>query len=202
MTVNELRHALYSLISEYFKDSDTVVVWSEQRKSVRTGHTFVTLRLSDVQKTQYTIDRYEDGVFGTWQPSEATLQVQLFTHGGVETVTDGCGNECKVSVNTAMNDLLDLEHYLLSIYATHKGYDMEIQQLSPVQDISTVVDTVYEYRAVQNYRVRFTQGYAGYAGISRPGWEQTASGGGTKHMADKLIPGIDPHIGIDFDFTK
>ncbi len=202
MTVNELRHALYTLISDYFADSDTVVVWSEQRKSAKTGNTFVTLKLGDVQKTQYTIDHYdkETGGFSSWQPSQATLTVQLFTHGGVENITDECGNEYTVSVNTAMNDLLDLEHYLMSGYGVNRcyAYDIYIVQSKPVQDISAVTDTQYEYRAVQEYTVSFTQGYTGYAGISKPGWKPTASGGGTKRLADKQISDVDPD-GIEIE---
>lgn len=186
MTIDELRNAIYEVISTYFRDA--LVIWSEQRKAVKPSGTFITLKLRNLGFTQHSINVVENDAPCAYKPSKTTLEVQLFTHGGKMTFEED-GEEYEASVNTALNDIMDLTNYLTSDYADalYEKYDICIQAEGDAQDASDVVDTNYEYRAFQEYIVDFQQTCNGRAGISRDDWEPTASGGGTKELAESEI---------------
>ena len=96
-------------------------------------------------------------------------------------------------MNTALNDLMDFDDFLRSDYGNglQNDYDIFIDAEGPAQDVSEVVDTHYEYRAYQEYTVAFMATTSGAAGISRENWKPTASGGGTKELAEKRTPDLD-----------
>lgn len=189
MTIDELRLALVDIIEEYFPD--TQIVWSEQQKLVKPSGTFIRLKLRNLGFTQHSINVVENDAPCAYKPSQTRLEVQLFTHGGKMSVKED-GEEYEVSVNTALNDIMDLTNYLTSEYADalYEKYDISIRADGDAQDVSEVVDTNYEYRALQEYIVDFMQTCNGRAGISRDNWTPTASGGGTKELAESEIEEI------------
>lgn len=190
MTVNELQKVLHDLIAEYFPN--TPIVWSEQRKLVKPSGTFITLKLRNLTVTQHSIKVTENGAPVNYKQSKMMLELQLFTHGGEETITED-REKVNVSINTALNDVADLTNYLTSDYADvfYTKHDIALYPEGEARDISGVVDTSYEYRAMQEYVIEFTQTANGLAGISRENWKPTASGGGTTELAAKEAENLD-----------
>ncbi len=191
MTIDELKEVLTAIFTEYFPN--TPIVWAEQKKLVKPSRDFITLKLRNFERPKHQITNTENGVPIGYYAVKTQLTVQLFTHGATKTVTSGDGTKCKVSVNTALNDLMDFDNFLRSEYGDElqDKYDVFLDAEGMAQDVSEVVDTNYEYRAYQEYTVTFTATTEGAAGISRENWKPTASGGGTKELADKAIDDID-----------
>lgn len=190
MTVNELQKVLHDIIAEYFPN--TPIVWSEQRKLVKPSGTFITLKLRNLIATQHSIKVTENDAPINYKPSKMMLELQLFTHGGEETITEG-GETVTISVNTALGDIADLTNFLTSDYADafYTRHDIALRPEGDAKDVSGLLDTSYEYRAMQEYVVEFTQTANGLAGISRKDWKPTASGGGTKKLASQEVENID-----------
>lgn len=190
MTIKELKKVLSDIIAVYFPT--TKIIWAEQRKLVKPSGTFIQLKLRNSGSSLHSIKESSTDALCGYKPSTTMLEVQLFTHGAIETFIED-GEEQKISVNTALNDIIDLTNFLTSEYADdyYEKYDIAVRPEGDAQDVSGLVDTSYEYRAMQEYVVNFTQTVRGYAGISREGWEPTASGGGTKELANSAVPEID-----------
>lgn len=96
-------------------------------------------------------------------------------------------------MNTALNDIADLTNFLTSEYADafYTKHDIALRPEGDAQDVSGLLDTNYEYRAMQEYVVEFTQTANGLAGITRKDWKPTASGGGTKELASQEAANLD-----------
>lgn len=189
MTVEELKTALVKIIGTYYKK---YIVWSEQSKLVKPDENFMSLKLDNIKYDRFTVMTSDEDGFYSYRSSSATLEVQLFSHGETRTVEDD-GVEYEASVNTALNDILDLVNFLTSDYANalYEHYDIAILPEGYARDITGFVDTNYEYRAIQEFTVYFTQTANGDAGISRDDWKATASGGGTQELADRQVQKID-----------
>lgn len=190
MTIEEVKDALVEIISTYFPMID--IVWAEQRKLVKPSGTFIQLKLRNLGASLHSIKEMENDVLCGYKPSKMMLEAQLFTRGATDTLDVG-GKEVKISVNTALNDIMELTNFLTSDYADafYEKYDICVRPEGEAQDVSGLVDTSYEYRAMQEYVVEFVQTVQGYAGISRDGWQPTASGGGTEELANSEIPELD-----------
>lgn len=180
MTVEELRDVLWNIVSEYFEGA--VVRWSET-KGVKSTKPLITLNLNNIVPTQHYINDEENGEQIAVKPFSASLEVQLFTHGRRR--TDSNGNT--YYTNTAVSDMVAFAHYMQSDFVSEwcDHYNIALRTDSPVNDISAVVDTAYEYRAMQQYIVSFLSESRGKAGVSPFGEEftPTASGGGTQQLA-------------------
>ncbi len=181
MRIDELRDAIVDVVSTYFRDA--MVVWEGQRKAVRTGKNCVTLSLRSIESAQHYIRTATDGEYTDYQPSTARLTVQLFSHGATVQEKDGAGNAYSYSVNTALNDLAELDHFLISEEGLKlmDKYDMAMERSGILNDASAIADTNYEYRAIQEYEVYFTQHMKGMAGESEGQKIPTASGGGVEN---------------------
>lgn len=190
MTIEEVKDALVEIIATYFPT--TQIVWAEQRKLVKPSGTFIQLKLRNLGASLHSIKETENDVLCGYKPSKTMLEVQLFTRGATKTFVED-GEKVKVSVNTALNDIMELTNFLTSEYADafYEKYDICVRQEGEAQDVSGLVDTSYEYRAMQEYVVEFVQTVQGYAGISRDNWQPTASGGGTEELANSEIPELD-----------
>ena len=190
MTIEEVKDALVEIISTYFPT--TQIVWAEQRKLVKPSGTFIQLKLRNLGASLHSIKETENDVLCGYKPSKTMLEVQLFTRGATKTFVED-GEKAKVSVNTALNDIMELTNFLTSEYADafYEKYDICVRPEGEAQDASGLVDTSYEYRAMQEYVVEFVQIVQGYAGISRDDWKPTASGGGTEELANSEIPELD-----------
>ena len=191
MTIEELKDALFAIISEYFPSAQTR--WAEQRNAVKAAQSFLLLRLGTVSINQHPIEEYVDGKYVGYVPSSVRLEVQLFTHGKKQKVKTKDGAIAAFETNTALADIMDLSFYLTSMYADElsEKYDIAIRTEGEASDNSQIVDNVWEYRAMQEYVVDFMQTKSGLAGISKDEWVPTASGGGTKELADKAVQELD-----------
>ena len=190
MTIEEVKKALVEIIATYFPT--TQIVWAEQRKLVKPSGTFIQLKLRNLGASLHSIKEVDNDVLCGYKPSKTMLEVQLFTKGAIQTFVED-GEEVKVSVKTALNDIMELTNFLTSEYADafYEKYDIAVIPEGDAQDASGLVDTAYEYRAMQEYVVEFTQTVQGFAGISREDWHPTASGGGTEELAKSEIPELD-----------
>ena len=190
MTVSELQTVLHEIIAEYFPN--TPIIWAEQRKLVKPSGTFITLKLRNLTATQHSIKVTENNAPVSYKPSKMMLELQLFTHGNDERIIVD-GEELTISVNTALNDIADLTNFLTSEYADafYTKHDIALRPEGDTQDVSGLLDTNYEYRAMQEYVVEFTQTANGLAGITRKDWKPTASGGGTKELASQEAANLD-----------
>lgn len=183
MTVNELKKWLHALVSMYFAGAN--VVWS-QTKMVKPLPALVTLRIGSVNRPLQPIVKVINGVSCGYYPSTATFEVNLYTKGAAVEVDDGMVIPRE---NTAINDLLDFVNFINSAAVTDlcSLADINIMQYGDVRDVSAVINsTQWDYRAMVEFTVDFTQVAVGAMGISPESgaWKQTASGGGTKDLAD------------------
>lgn len=185
MTIDELRTVLVVIVSEYFKGA--TVAWAEQ-KAVKPTSPLIKLKLDNFAPTQHYINDVENGEQIKVKPFSVNLEVQLFTHGRKQTDNDGN----IYYVNTAASDMVAFSHYLLSDFATElfDKYNISVRTEGSVTDISAVVDTTYEYRAMQQYVVNFvseSRGKSGIAPVEGTEFAPTPSGGGTYQLAELEI---------------
>jgi hypothetical protein len=138
-----------------------------------------------------------NGIVFSAYPSDTTLTVDLYTKGKL--------TEAGYYENTAENDLLDFVNFLDSVSTIEwsNKNDITIQLMSGVQDLSEIInDSQWQYRAMCEFSVDFTQWTADYYGIlsedsivfsnsgiptdvNRENRQQTASGGGEQELAEE-----------------
>ena len=96
-------------------------------------------------------------------------------------------------VNTAVDDMVDFVNYMTSFHAddVYDLLNISVRPEGDVLDTSAVLDSDYEYRAMQEFIISFVQETDGYAGIAKSNWKPTPSGGGTAELANKTISDID-----------
>ena len=199
MTVDELKARVYGRAAEYW--GSATVVWGSANK-VRPGAPLVMLRLGTVTRTAQPVNQLINGIVFSAYPSEAALQVDLFTKGKAVTVNETAG---AYSENTAVNDLLGFVNFIEGAASVEwsGGQDVSVRLIGGVRDLSEVInDSQWQYRAMAELAVSFTQWAAEYNGIlgeysiifddsgspvdvNREEWRQTASGGGTQELADE-----------------
>ena len=175
MTIDALKKIIYSVVKEYFSAAN--VMWSEQQ-AVKPNKPLIKLKMDNFVPTQHFITESVSPEIRRIQPVTARLEVQIFTHGNK--VEIGGDTYCE---NSAVSDLVEFSHYFISDYVTEKldRYEIAVRTDSPVDDISAVVDTAYEYRSIQTYQVSFLSESVGKAGVAV---FPTSSGGGTQDLYD------------------
>lgn len=109
--------------------------------------------------------------------------------------------------NTAVNDLLDFVNYLNSAFVVNlcHNLDIDISINGTVNDVSDYInDTRWQYRAMAEFSVGFTQTAVGATGILLessvkevperpeethivPEWQPTSSGGGYNKLAMETV---------------
>ena len=188
MTYEELCDEVKSIVDIYFDGA--TVVWGNTEQTKPKGP-FVKLTMGLLTHTQHGIEQIEDEEVYNCIPSSASLTVELFTHG--RKVKKG---QYTYQKNTAVSDMMDFVKFITSPYVDElcESKDIAFTAEGGVLDTSAVLDPNYEYRALQEFTVSYTDTTRGYAGISRTDWQQTPSGGGTKALADKKINDIDAGI--------
>lgn len=194
MTVEQAKSCIWKLVSQYFAGAS--VIWSGQN-IVKPVKPLVMLRLSNVQRSDFSIPQEEDGTLVKLYPTVALLTVNLFTLG--KPTRAGTG-KVATRINTALHDLSSFVNFLDSEYALAymEEQNLQIMPQGATQDISELLDnTQYEYRAVQEFTIEFIQEVHGWAGV-RTGedFQPTDSGGGTKELAD-LITGWTDDVEIE-----
>lgn len=194
MTVEELRDSLFDIISGYF--TEACILWGEHN-NVNPTEPFVRLKLGSIKRPQHFIQLYSDEQHDSHIPSTCMLEVELFTNGRKRNDEDGDS----YYVNTALDDMADFVNYMVSPYADelYSEHNISIRPEGDIRDTSAVLDSDYQYRAMQEFVVDFMQVSKGYAGISRGSWEPTPSGGGTQELSDMPINNIEQ---VEFQESK
>lgn len=186
MTVEMLRDILFEMIQGYF--AGATVKWGEHN-STKPSSPFIRLKLGSLRRPQHFINQSDKNASRSYIPSTTLLTVELFTHG--RKVPDEEGDF--YYVNTSMDDMADFVNYMVSPEAddVYMRNDISVRPEGDIKNTTAVLDSDYEYRAMQEFIVDFIQESNGYAGIMRDNWEPTPSGGGTEELASKPIYDID-----------
>lgn len=196
MTLNELKRELKAITEAYF--ANATVAWA-QTKHVTPIPALVTLRTYSVERPLQPISIIIDGVPCGYYPSRTILEVNLFTKGELLDVGQGM---TVPQVNTAENDLVGFCNYIDSPEVTKicSILDIAIMRHGEVKDISGLINDVeWDYRAMVEFDVDFTQVAVGAMGVLSessiktpdgsasqvidPEWSETASGGGSESLA-------------------
>lgn len=208
MILNELKEHLYDIVAGYFVGA--TVVWVRE-KVVKPAPNFVTLSIGNVSRPVRPVTEFIDGVPCGCYPSKARFEVNLYTKGDGFSMP---GKRIVAAQNTAVNDMLDFVNYINSAFVTNICHelDIDISMNGTVNDVSDYINDVrWQYRAMVEFDIGFTQTAVGAAGIlsessiktetvqpGRPGdmqkpqdvhvvpeWQQTSSGGGSNELAAK-----------------
>lgn len=195
VTINQLKRVIFSHFAAYW--GGAAVVWGATDK-VKPLAPLVVLRLGTVTRATQPITQMISGIVFSAYPSEVPLQIDLFTKGNTVNAPEGQYTE-----NTAESDLLDFVNYLDStatIEWSNKN-NIGLSLMSGVQDLSEIInDSRWQYRAMAEIRLTFTQWAAEYngvlteaniifndagipVGVNNANWQPTASGGGTEELA-------------------
>lgn len=195
LTLNQLKQAVFSHFSAYW--GEAAVVWGATNK-VKPLAPLVMLQLGTVTRATQPITQMVNGIVFSAYPSEVPLQIDLFTKGNTVSTPEGSYSE-----NTAESDLLDFVNYLDSTATIEwsNQNNVSVSLLGGVQDLSEVInDSRWQYRAMAEIRLTFTQWAAEYngvlsesniifnkngvpVGVDNTNWRPTASGGGTEELA-------------------
>jgi hypothetical protein len=209
MTISTLKEKLYERIATYWGGAE--VVWGATNK-VKPPAPLVVMRLGTVNRAKQPITQMINGIVFSAYPTETTLQIDLFTKGKTVAAEGGQYTE-----NTAESDLMNFVNYLDSVATIEwsNENDVSVSLLNGVQDLSEIVnDSQWQYRAMCEFSVAFTQWAAEYNGVLgeesivfdddgipndviRENWQQTASGGGTQALAEgstSSFENVDPEI--------
>lgn len=196
MEIPELRDALFDIVSSFFPDTE--VIWAEQQQAVKPMLPFVMMKLSGISTVRSAIITADkDELFS--KPAAAKLEVQLFTQGKIH-------QDEGYTENTVSADMMDFIWYMDSQDIIDKcdRLDISVERSGDILETTQLVDNQYEYRAMQEFDVRFTTSRRGRACISpeigEPGFPNS-SGGGTQQLASETIGTIEKVNLIEEDKT-
>ena len=198
MTQRELRQKLYELVSAYFKGA--TVTWGKVSGTVNPKAPAVVISTVSLQRPYQPIKQMVDGVQVHSYPSQTMLQVDLYTKGASLETAYGI---TAAHENTAVDDLTDFVNYVNSTEVDHwKGiHDISIMA-NTVKDLTELInDTTWDYRAMVELEIGFTQTAVGHGGImweggiaygedgkpleEQPEFTPTPSGGRSQEIADQ-----------------
>lgn len=174
MNVTEARNALLELCQQYFTNAS--VVFAKQSYMVKPVKPLVTLQFSTTTRPLNPPEKMIDGLPVRFYPTVMMAQIDLFTGGKQREVSSGM---TAVMENTAVNDMLMFADFLNSEYVIRYCHDrdMAIITSGSVQDITNLInDTSYEYRAMLEVELRFTDVAIGTSGMMAVSNFTTASG--------------------------
>lgn len=193
MRLYDLKEYVYTLVHSYFQHS--AITWANE-VHIKKKPPQITLQLSDVRRSTYTIDEKADGEIIRYYPSTVMLTINSFIIG------KGSANESPD--NTAVADLNEFLNYIDSPEMVdvlcQSGLSFSVT--GPIQDVPKLLGTThYEYRAMMQFQIDFTQEVSGRYSLGHPSselvfdimtekwveppiiseeeWEPTASGGGS-----------------------
>ncbi len=199
MTMREAKEKIYELVCEYF--GNATVAWGKT-KSVRPGSPLVSITTGNLTRTYHPVKNDIDGIPVFSYASSFPLQLDLFTKGTPVNDEDGV---TAATENTAVSDLADFVNFLGSVHAEHWGMinDMAVLANTQIHDLTQLVnDSSWDYRAMVEIEVRFTETAVGYSAVNYEAGQKynpetikpipdtpfvpSPSGGGTKELADEF----------------
>ena len=159
MNQSELKKIMHSFISSHF--GSATVVWGKV-KAVNSNAPQIVLTMGDIIRPYQPITQSINGVPINVYPSKTTLQVDIYTKGRPTS------NESGVSAsfeNTAVNEMTEFANFLNSGYSDQWSSDNDVSILvNQVRDLTEIInDTSWEYRAMVELEIGFTQRAVGYA---------------------------------------
>ena len=183
MTQSELKRKLADLVREYF--GGAAISWGKV-KAVNPHVPQIVLNMGAVTRPYQPIKQKVGGVIVHAYPSRTTLQVDLYTKGAATNTDPGVTAAYE---NTAVNDLTDFLNFINSEYVDDWGdlHDISIQ-CHQVTDLTELINDVsWEYRAMTELEIGFTQNAVGHTG--------TMYESGAQHY-DNGRPMRDPETGM------
>lgn len=212
MTIRELRNAIAEYLSMFF--TNATIAWGKTNMA-KPRLPFITLELGNVMRPLKPESRDIDGVIIGYYPSNVVMTLNLFTMGAEQETPDGL----YIRENTAESDLIDFINFMNSEYSIQwcNSRDLYMRVEGSVQDLTTLTnDANWEYRAMVQINIAFTQIAVGTSGILSessistrprtpddplpkpdedpdnvptidPEWEENASGGGSQEIADTNV---------------
>ena len=161
MNYRELKNKLYGLVNSYF--SEAIVVWGRV-KMVRPPNPLICLTSGSIVRHYQPITQIINGVSVDCYPSSTTVQVDLFTHG--HKLSNEVGAKTAME-NTAVNDLTAFVNFINSAYTSVWCEENDISILTnQIHDLTELInDAAWDYRAMVELEIGFTQLAVGYAGI-------------------------------------
>ena len=190
MNQREVKQKLYELVAEYFAllKARGSIVWGKT-KPVNPNSPMIALTTSDVVRPSRPNRRYIDGIPHDSYPSKTMLRVNLYTKGAQTSTEEGvmARNE-----NTAVSDLTDFVDFINSVHVDHWcGRNGISLRPFPVQDLTELTnDTSWEYRALLELEVGFTQSASGYTNMSYEGGIPLHGNGAPKYDSEGFA--LDP----------
>ncbi len=205
MRLYDLKEYVYTLVHSYFQNA--IITWANE-VSIKKNPPQITLQLSNIRRSANPIDENQNGEIIRYYPSSAMLTINSFIIG------KGAANESPD--NTAVADLNEFLNYIDSPEMVDVLYQagLSFSIAGPVQDIPRLLGTThYEYRAMVEFQIDFTQEVAGMYNIGhsssekvfdtetetwvestpvpKEDWEPTASGGGSYEMENVPLMNFD-----------
>lgn len=171
---------------------------ANQIRAVKASLPLVTIDTGTLTRERNPIQNFNGGTVNSFYPSSVVVEINLITEG--ETIIVG---EFSYTENSAVSDMTAFLNYLDSPLVRDwcLKNDISITLKSDVLDISDILnDTSWEYRAMVEFDVAFTQTVSGGMGI-RDGtgkWKQTSSGGGSSKLANAKT-GYFEKVKIEYD---
>jgi len=201
MTEREMKALFLTLVKTYFGSAE--VIWGRS-KVVHPKHPMVSLMAGPLVRNYLPITLDADGIPINCYPTKVTIQVDLFTRGAQRQDVTGVA-VASANENTSVNDMMDFLNFIGSAYTSDWCYehDMSILENGPVRDLTQIInDTSWDYRAMTELDVYFTQNAVGYTGTDHElgveydpdgnpkppgeGFDETPSGGRTPELADEF----------------
>ncbi len=177
MNIGELKKKLYELTALYFKGAS--VVWGSTR-TVKPNAPLVVLNIGGITRPYQPVTQTVNGILRDGYPSKTVLQIDLYTKGAI--INTALGVTASYD-NTAVNDLMEFINFINSAYVDEWSEINDISLLAnQVQDLTGIInDTTWEYRAMAEVEVGFTQTAVGYSALMYDGGAPYYDNGNPKY---------------------
>jgi len=166
VTYGELKENIYELVSSYFYKPYTVV-WG-MAGGVKPKGPLITLKMGDISSPNHPVAENVGGVPVNVYGSATTVQVDLFTRGRA---LPGETGYTEAAENTAVGELAGFVKFLGSEYADVWREVADVSILTgTVRDLTELInDASWDFRAMTELEVAFTQTAVGHAGVMYSG---------------------------------
>ena len=161
MNQEQLKGKIYQFIKSYFGGAN--VVWG-QTKFVDKGTSQITLTMGAIIRHYQSIKMNVNGVPIDCYPSKTMLQVDLRTMGKK---TEDEADATSSMINTAVSDLTEFVNFINSDYGSDWCDSHNVSILCKrIDNLTDVInDSAWDYRAMVELEVYFTQIAVGNAGM-------------------------------------
>lgn len=177
MRIYDLKEYIYDVTARYFANAN--VCWANE-VSTKPGLPLVMLALRNPTRHPFPVEMEGKNEHVRCYPSSITLEVNIFSKGGKK------GGGYSDDASADMNEFL---LYLDSPEITDELFmnNLDIQENGPVQSIPQLLgETKYEFRAMAELTINYTQYTSGAYGIKKPEEEREYKGSGIWAAAETM----------------